>query len=386
MKIRIKRSSYLSSISKCKIRPAAFFSTLAVICMPFSTISIAGVGILLLIGGPLLYFCIPSLISRLKRKKWDKATVLLTLFFIYGLLGYVWAPSFNVSSVYNYIKNVLIVMCLYCQKYNEQEKGLLCFGSLLSCLIVFYFIFSGNGIGYIEGRMSIAVFGQMQDPNYIGFVFIAPLAIAFDRLFSCSKTSQKLLYSLFCILVFYSILITGSRGAFLGIATVIFISIIYRFNKLSEKILFFIIMLLILYVLFGIITVYLPDQIAARFSFAVVYKTGGTGRVDIWLNTLNALMRSKENILFGFGTGSSYSVIRRATHNYFLQLLLELGVVGAGLFCGFLFQWIKRLKSDSMSFSIVLGCLALSMSLSVNTNYYFWITLILGIISSKKNK
>ena len=85
-----------------RIRPVTFFAFLVIACMPFSTINVFGMGLLLLIGVPLLGLSVPTLLKCLRKTVWDKATVFLALFFAYGILAYVWAPDPSFGSIYNY--------------------------------------------------------------------------------------------------------------------------------------------------------------------------------------------------------------------------------------------------------------------------------------------
>lgn len=384
MKINGKRYVVRIKRNRQEIRPATVFAFFAVACLPFHTLTVSGVGLLLLIGFPLLVLSIPALLSRLDRTAWDPATLLLAAFFAYNILGYLWTPSFSAYSLYNYVKIIVIVMSLYCQAYNKREKNFLLFGSLLSCLIVCWFMLTGSNIGYTDRRMTVAVFGVEQDPNYLGYLFIVPMAISVQQFLDRKRVLQKAFLAVLGVLILFCVMMTGSRGALLGIATVVAVCVITHFKKLSTKIVFCVIMALFIVIAYGLVLSLLPEHIAERFSIQLVLESRGTGRVDIWFDTFRVMKESPFKLLFGFGAGSSISLVGWATHNFFLQLLLELGIVGLGLFMAFLWVWTKRLaKEDTMGLSIVMGCMAMAMTLSVNTIYYFWLAFILGIVCSK---
>lgn len=366
------------------IRPVVFVAFLMVACMPINSISIGGFGILLLLGVPLLALCVPTLLNRIQNTLWDKATLFLSAFFIYGLIAYIWSPSFRLYSLYNYIKNIMVVMCLYCLSYNQREKRLLIGGSLVACLMVCFSFLSGKNIGYEEGRATLEIFGVMQDQNYLGFLFIVPLAWCVDQIMHHKSWKVKVGCTAFSLIMLYCVLTTGSRGALVALAAVVMVAVVKKFKTLWAKILFCLVMSLLVVAIFSLILTLLPSEIVARYSWQLLWESRGTGRGDIWLKTIEEIFNSPHHIFLGFGTGSSIAIIGVATHNYILQLLLELGLVGTCLFTGFYWFWLKRLwNSDTMCLSIILGCMALAMTLSVNTIFYFWVALTLGIVCSK---
>lgn len=363
---------------------AAYFAFLLVVCMPFHTLAIAGVGLLLLIGIPLLLFCSPTLAAGMKRKLWDKATVFLVLFFAYGLVTYTWSPEFTVHSLYNYIKKVVVVMCLYCLPLNNREQKLLLGGEVIACAIVCTFLLTGENVVDFVGRSTLAVFGVRQDPNYIGYIFLVPTAVAMHDCLNRKKLVNKVIGFVSLLLIFYCILLTGSRGAFLGVATIVAVNVIGRFKSLGSKVAFCVVMAFLALILFNYLLMFLPEDLALRFTIQDVVETRGTKRLDIWIETLRAIGDAPYKILFGFGMGSSIPTLGYATHNFILQLMLETGIVGTILFLEFLWIWYKRLvRKDIMCVSVMLGCITMSMTLSVNTIYYFWVAFILSIVCSK---
>lgn len=376
--IRIKKN-------KEKIRLVTFFAFLMIVCLPFHTLTIGGMGLLILLGLPLIAFSAPKLGSCLKQTSWDPATILLAAFFGYNLLSYILSPSFSVNSVYTYVKIIIVVACLYCHAYNRREKRWLLIASVVSCLIICVFLLTGIGIGMYDNRTTIAVFGIVQDPNYLGFLFLVPMAISVEGFLKDKRIIAKIIYAGLVGLVMLCCMTGGSRGAFLGIAVVIVICVIKRFEKLSTKILFCGAAAIFAMVLYGFMLTLLPEDIAARFSIQLILESRGTRRLDIWMDAFRVMKEAPYNLLFGFGAGSSHLLLGGwAAHNFFIQLLLELGVVGLGLFVPFLWIWLKRTaRMDTRAFSVLMGCMAMAMTLSVNTIYYFWATFILAIVSSE---
>lgn len=367
------------------IRLVTFFAFLVVVCLPFHTLTIGGVGLLMLIGLPLLALSGPALLNRLRRTYWDPATILLAGFFGYNLLSYLLSPSYSSSSTYNYIKIISIVMCLYCQEYSKREKQLLMAGSVISCLVVCWFLLTESNVEFYSDRVTIAVFGVVQDPNYLGYLFLIPMAVATDGFLKEKRIVLKIIYGLLAVLILLCVMIGGSRGVFLGIAAIVVVCTIKKFEKLWSKILFCVVMAAIAAIIYGFVLTLLPEHTAERFSIQAVVESRGTKRLDIWMDAFRVMGEKPYKLLFGFGAGSSNDLLNGwATHNFFIQLLLELGIVGLGLFVSFLWMWVKRLaKCDTLCLGVLLGGMAMAMTLSVNTVYYYWVVFILGIVCSE---
>jgi len=161
------------------------------------------------------------------------------------------------------------------------------------------------------------------------------------------------------------------------------VNTIGKFKTLWGKISFCTVTSFAALILLDYLLLLLPEGLASRFTIQDVLESRGTNRLDIWIATLQAIQREPYKLLLGFGSGSSIPTLGIATHNFFLQLLLEVGAVGTWLFMSFFWCWLKRLmKADLICLSVMLGCLAMAMTLSVNTIYNFWVTFILSIVCS----
>lgn len=369
-----------------KIHMAAFFAFITIVCLPFHTLTIGGIGLLMITSIPMFAATIPAFVNRLKSYHWDKAIVLLMGFFAYNLLAYAWTPTFSLDSIYTYIKIIVIAMCLYCMELNGREKRLLLAACVIASLIVCWFILTGTGIQYINGRSLLAIFGVTQDPNYLGYLFLIPIGISVSGFIGDGSALRKIFYVALGSLVLFCVLMTGSRGALLGVMAVTGICIVTRFEKMWQKVLFCMAMVVVVVAIYAALIMLLPDSLAARFTIEDIIKSRGTYRLDIWIDAISAMAEKPYRLIFGFGNGSSREVIGNGyvAHNFLIQLVLELGIVGTYLFFAFLWTWCKRLaKKDTMCLGVLAGCMAMSLTLSVNKIYYFWVVFIIGIVCAK---
>jgi len=154
---------------------------------------------------------------------------------------------------------------------------------------------------------------QLQFPLWIGIGFIG----ASDRLRS------RLFWGAMSVLVFLGILGTYSRAGLLNMLVLGFLFV------LKERVRG--IVPLIVLVLVGATMVVSIPLLAERFGGigeSIAY-SGGSGRFDLWILAVDAWLSSP---IWGHGMSSYYTAHRMATHNTYLQILAEQGLVGLVLY------------------------------------------------------
>ena len=266
--------------------------------------------------------------------------------------------------------------------------------SILCCLavsLVGIFVYSG-----IEDRLRIGL-GNLQQPNQ----FTAFLVI-YGPLFFLLMTSQKQLFIRLILgggflLSVYVLLFTGSRGGWLCFAIVLLLVGVLRSR------------LLLVALIFGLT------------NFAVVAPQSVVNRIESTFNPINQsdeydgstemrllILRSAPEVftdspIFGHGYGVSGRLLHRygflergrATHNFHLKMLLELGLVGFAIYIAIqgalLWKCVRffRRTSDELSRDISLWgvCALVSVFLvnffgghfdQQNIMTFFWI--LMGLI------
>ncbi len=366
--------------TKPRVSLLTFFAFLTVVCVPFMTIDIGGVGILFVTAVPMFLLAMMPMLRNGKITI-DKGKALLLLFLAYQIVAMLWSPSASTDSLYVFLKVAIVTVCLYCISFNSSEKKLLIIGSCISCALVCYFMLSGsNSIAYVEGRATIAVFGAAQDPNYIAYTFFFAFAVCLFAMFSRKSFAIRALSGGAAILIFYCVLLTGSRGSWLSLIVLIVVFVLKRNKNIWATLGLAMLLLLAVFILYPLIISVLPEELSKRFTYSYIMHNGGSNRAYIWEDTINVLKANPGKLLLGFGTGSSVAIVGRATHNYPLQLILECGLVGFSLFLGFVIYWIKRLwNNNTICLCVMMASLVMALTLSVNTSYYFWVTLMLCI-------
>ncbi|THB75660.1 MAG: hypothetical protein D6B25_11600 [Desulfobulbaceae bacterium] len=241
------------------------------------------------------------------------------------------------------------------------------------------------------------------DPNDIALVLSMTVPIG---LFFVLKSSGKLkvfYFALLCI-IFVALAATGSRGGLLGLVmgVTVFFGLLYR----KQKIKFLSVML----VLFISLITFLPGAYKERFMSMLdtseySYSDDQYGRINIWRRSVAALMQRP----IGYGMGNSIIAEGKqkeregtsgkwmVVHNTFLQIALELGIIGLFVYLMFLYssfrnglfvlrESIENLDKEYvlLSCGLVAGLSAFMISGIFLSQAYYWntyifIALILGL-------
>lgn len=246
--------------------------------------------------------------------------------------------------------------------YREKLVKLIYYPAFIVMIIGFYERIYGFGFDKWSGLIRIE--STTGNPNiyggYLVILFFPLLFIMLDE----KKANKKIFYILELIMIFLSIIFTGSRNALLAIGLGgVFISIFYMRKLLYILIPTFIVLLQ---------TPYVQERI----------KTGDAGRSHIFKI---AWLVFRDNPILGVAIGNFESVFQDYylrypqyqynpdiyhTHNIYLKFLSELGIVGFILFIllmvFLLVNSIKALKTTKGNVRNI--CLAITI-----VNVLFWI-------------
>ncbi len=187
--------------------------------------------------------------------------------------------------------------------------------------------------------VNIRIYSALGNPNILAeyLVMIIPISIA---LFWYSKRiHKKILFFITTSILLLSLVLTLSRGGWLGLAFGLFI-----FTLLIEK------RLLLLAIPLSLIMIYsLPERIFNRvLSIGDLEDSSNAYRIKIWKVALDII---KDNWLVGVGLGYiPFKMVYETyisnmptyhIHNTFLQILAEMGILGLAVFVFFMFTLFK---------------------------------------------
>ena len=211
----------------------------------------------------------------------------------------------------------------------------------------------------------VRIYSTLENPNVLGEYLILAATLCLPFIFKrTTHAFQRIAYSGMLGVMLVALLLTQSRGCYLGIIFAFMIFVSFSNGKLW---------VLAPLAFIGLLYV-IPQSYIDRFmSIGNLNDSSSTYRLFIWLGTMGML---KDYWIFGIGLGegaynsiypfySFNSVIAPHSHNLYLQILTECGIVGIAAFLGFLLSVCKRLinvckdeKTDRFDYLIILGFIA----------------------------
>jgi O-antigen ligase len=196
-----------------------------------------------------------------------------------------------------------------------------------------YFAFS-EGVSYgTTHRASLIAGDQASNPNDFAAGLLLPFALAVGGFLAARHWIARLLTLLAVLVIGGGILMTMSRGALLGLITMV---VVFLYRSRADW------RLVAPVALLGGVVAVMPDLFFERLQ--LMLEGSGAGREDIWANGLKAMEHSGVmGAVFGVGLDSFASTaFGRAPHNIYLGMLVEVGVVGLVLLFG---AMVSQLRS-----------------------------------------
>lgn len=186
---------------------------------------------------------------------------------------------------------------------------------------------------HVGGHDLMRAVAFFPDPHMLSFYLgmIIPLPIIFF-----SITSSKRWLMIFLI-IFIADLLTFSRGGYIGLSVGVLFGLILMWNRVSQKIKHFVTLLaLTIFLIF-----LLPgNPISQRFlsSFGLA-DTSSSHRLTLWTQAIDNI---EQRPLLGTGLGAYAYIVSPHTdyrtpiyvHNLYLDIFVELGLVGVIIFFG----------------------------------------------------
>lgn len=256
----------------------------------------------------------------------------------------------------------------------------------VSGLIGFVQIFTGSlETSWLDTEMfsniSVRITSTFDNPNVYATYLL--LAIPFALAFMIEKSDKSKTLRVLCFLLLAICMVeTWSRGAWLGIliALVLFF-LVYTRRSVAY--------LMLGGALLPLASIAIPDSVISRFlSIGSASDSSATYRISAWRGVGRML---RENWFGGIGVGEaafsavypafSYAGIQaiRHTHNLYLQILSETGVVGlivflliVILFMQNCFEYMYRMRKGTENGIVVAGLASVVAVLIMGLTDYVW--------------
>jgi len=247
------------------------------------------------------------------------------------------------------------------------------------------------------------VTATLQNPNMLGQYLVLMIPVGGAKLLSCKTWKERIFYFASCGLMCICMILTMSRGAWLGL---VFAGAIF-FVLLDPR--------LIMLAPFALVALYfvLPESVISRFTSIGNLKDSSTSyRVSIWLGSLAML---KDGYwLCGIGPGDAafnavypaYSfntIVAPHSHNLFLQIVCDAGICALVIFLLALFWYFRSLcaglakKQDfegkMLHIAFISGMAGFLVQAMTDYSFYnyrvmliFWVFLAVGMVVSRRGE
>lgn len=321
--------------------------------------------------------------------------LLAFVFLINALISYDVMKSIQVFLVYFVLMSMYFVITNTVKTKKEIYSLLKVFvisGTLVALYGFLQYLFGWDTKNaWIDEEMfeqiSMRVYSTLENPNVLGEYFLLAIPVGVGLFWKNQKILPKLFYLLCTAAMFVCLILTQSRGCWLGIlfAAGVFISFI------NAKLWGILIVALLLAPMF------LPQSIISRFtSIGNLQDSSTSYRVYIWFGTL-ALLRDFWMYGIGLGDGAfsqvypfySYSsIVAPHAHNLFLQMITEVGVLGLIVFLLFVLTALIKMiqvyvrcgnKSENGVMTIAFLSAILGFMLQSMFDYTFYNYRVVGI-------
>lgn len=281
--------------------------------------------------------------------------------------------------------------------YNKIVRLLYLFALVISVQVIITFIDINNIVNYFSIAYKSLMIIPIGASNFIACIII-PITIA-----TIAKTGINKKNLLFFVVLFTSIVLIKSRGAFLIVSMfgVYSLFTIYKEFIRHNKIL----KLLFVTMIIGMSVLVITQNIIPNGKQQITLVLDGyssimneqrglntlsSGRIDIFSETFDSIIQSPL-----WGHGASYQLGQVRSHNIILDILYQSGILGLFLFLSILYNWFSKVrkyknKDEFINFSYWFCMVVLIQSLfeinlinSIATDFLFFT--ILGLSMSKIN-
>lgn len=238
-----------------------------------------------------------------------------------------------------------------------------------------------------EGRRTIILFEKELDPNIVASIILLGIFMVIEKFFNGKRNPVTILILLFLVV---GMLFTGSRGALIAFVLGFGVQLLCQMKKnRTRKRAFFMLLFCLIEVIVAL-SVLPQELILSRFSKETLfgineYQNGVHNRYTIWKYALSLVGGSP---IIGYGCGNFFPAIATvyrecASHNLYILLLVENGVVGLIIFgYGLIQLLVMTYKKELYSaFGMLLSVCIIALSLDSVAYKYFWVCMIVTVIS-----
>jgi O-antigen ligase len=299
----------------------------------------------------------------------SRSNILILMLIALVPLSTLWSvePGKTLSASIAMIGTCLFGLYLASNYSPKQQLQLLGFSFIISIILSFIFAIALRKYGLMGGVHAGAWRGIYTHKNWLGRMMVLASGILF-LLANDAKKYRRILW-IFFSLAFLLILLSRSSSSLINAVIVLFTVWVSRIFRFQTKLLIPVILSVIAA---GVILSLSASSIAEVVVGSLGKDLSGTGRTEIWPYSIEKIYQ-RPFLGYGFAVfwnglkGESAIIIRALkwpvpnSHNGFIDLGIDLGLLGISLFAASFFQtlmnsivWIRRTQSWISLWSLLL--------------------------------
>ena len=360
--------------NKDKISLDCIMACLYFVCLPLTVITTPLGSMLKVVTMPTVAVLSVRLLMGKSRLSFNYIHVGYTLYVLYAVVQMLYYQSeHSITTTRDMVLGLFTFLLISMRVYNNREKEFIENVWVIVGIICIVAAFTSTEVvSEVEERAVIKIFGYEEDQNQFCSYFIMPVLVCVKRIVEKRKLTP--VYIGMILLIFYSILKTGSRGGLIGIVLGIFAYIIIGIKSVKTRVLICVATVLIGAIVMFVIFPLLPSTVTERYSVEQVAEDKGSGRFDIWEYLLTYTLKKPERIIRGSGVLSSYTILYDApdktfrngvAHNTFVQVFSDQGLIGLLMFFAVMLSCLLRpFNTDKIYSCAFFALMAFSMSLT----------------------
>src|SRR5690625_4653721 len=328
----------------------------------------------------------------------NSAMLFLIIFLLYVTVGVLYSLnriggfSYVIGLIYGFVILILIFSYFYNKEYEKYMFILLISTSVL-CIILIYKYLVVFKVDYIGLNLNYPT-KESKNSLYFFLALINPISIMY--ILEKMKLKFSFLLVIFPIIIIIALFYTGSRGAWISVFVAMVVPIIINFKQ-TRKFIVIIPILIVLMVSFS--TTYQKDRLMSIFSSEGTKTDMNSTKVREDLLYLG-IDKLSERPLFGWGTNSFAKLAPntgvlsgKVSHNDYLKIIVENGIIGILLLLLFIITIIKyaifTIKNSNIWYELGVGCSVISgliylLFINAIENYLLWI--IIGLLMVNVNR
>lgn len=272
----------------------------------------------------------------------------LTLFFVcssFTTIVYAGIPDTYMKLIAQIVLCVMLSNVVLNEEETEKIKLVFCVAmTLYSALIIRS---CKINMRYFHG--DIPLFGTLFDPNYLGIPLVAAITFLLEDIL---KGKNRLTKCIMIITIVIAVINTASRSNMVVMAMCsLFVFIQYFFrskDRLGERIIWAVVVVMAML----LVVQHISSNYALHWERMTTFGTGSdNGRIGLWKRAFGLWWQKP---LLGNGYRASLRKFEYASHNTYLQVLTEQGLIGFALLSLTVTMILKKTIACDPIYTIVL--------------------------------